>query len=102
MERESARPRASAIGGCGGHLLAGAPRHGNYPITGAGKLPGDGEAEAAAAAGDQNVARGVGFGASHAQPCRRASLPVAATASAGTKLIAAGILWRGSASRQSF
>ena len=30
--------------------------------------------------------------ASHAQPCRRANLPVAATASAGTKLIAAGTL----------
>jgi hypothetical protein len=75
-----------------GYLLAGPPRHGDDVIAGAGKLLGNAEAEATASAGDENLALGVGLGASHVQPCRRASLPVAATASAGTKLIAAGIL----------
>src|ERR1700683_2753420 len=81
------------------HVFALLPSHGDHLIADGGQLAGNAEAKATAGASDENVARGFGHGG-FTQP-RRASLPVAATARAGTKLMETGTLWRGSASRQS-
>ncbi len=89
-EMQHWRARIDRVGEFG-EFLARAPRDGDHFITGAGQLPGDAEAQPAAAAGDHDFwLRG---------HCERCSFPVAAISSLGTNRMRVGTLCGRSAAR---